>query len=96
MEENFIALGNTIMVISSEKDETQSGIITVRDNDKDKTARWEVLCVWNWDNVKKLNLKKWDKVMFKRYLPDYFFTNIDGNKKRVEVCESQHILAKIV
>lgn len=61
-------LGDRVLVKPITEDETtKSGIILPNTVDKEKKAEGEIIALGEGEKIKKLNLKKGDKVLFGKY-----------------------------
>lgn len=74
---------------------TASWIIMPIEDANMKTNMWTVLCIWDWELVEELWVSEWDRVVYKKYLPDTFEVKIDWEKVKLEIAGVQHILAVV-
>lgn len=96
LEKSYQALGNTIMVVAPSVKKTDGWLLVKQwFDEKTKTAEGVVYGIGDGNEVSKLDLKAWDVVIYKKFLPDPFYTEIDWERQRIEMCEVQHILAKV-
>ena len=92
---DYKAIGDHVIINADVNKLTASWIIMPVDDASMKTNMWTVLCVWEWEEMQKLWLKIWDRVVFKKFLPDTFDVKIDWEKVRLEIASVPHILAVV-
>ena len=83
-------IGDRVLVKPAKEEEvTASGIVLPATVDKEKKAEGEVIAVGDGEDVKKLNVKVGDTIMFGKYAGD----DVEFNKEDLKFLKHDEVLA---
>lgn len=87
---NIRPLGDRILVKPLEQEEvTKSGIVLPDTAEKERKAQGEIVAIGAGDDIKKLNLKVGDKVLFGKYAGD----EVEIDKTEYKILKDDEVLA---
>jgi len=89
---NLQPVGDRVLVRPlTEEEVTASGIVLPGTVDREKKAEGEVIAVGDGEDVKKLNLKAGDTIMFGKYAGD----DVEFNKEDLKFLKHDEVLAVV-
>lgn len=89
---NLQPVGDRVLVRPlTEQEVTASGIVLPDTVDREKKAEGEVLAIGDGEDIKKLNLKVGDTIMFGKYAGD----EIEFNKEDLKFLKHDEVLAVV-